>query len=168
MYHPIPTALIGALLLAAIPGASQAQAEPSGPSAQATDRTQAVVAEITALEGQWSDAFVNKDIDFIERIVAPDFMLAIFEGRPIIVPRKYWMMNTRKWDIQAFSAKVLDVAVAGDTAVATVEGSWQVADEGKLIRDDSFFLTDTWVKKGDSWQVIRRHSQTTEDRMERD
>lgn len=133
-----------------------------------TAHNEQAISQIKELERRWSEAFVSKDYGFIEDIVAPDFMLVVFEGEPILVPRKYWMMNTRKWDIQNFSENVLDVVVKGNTAVATVEGNWRVVDDGKLIRDDSFFLTDTWVHSSDGWQIVRRHSQTTENRLRPD
>jgi hypothetical protein len=47
-----------------------------------------------------------------------------------------------------FEAKVVDVIVAGNTAVASIEARW---------RRESF-LTDTWVKRNGQWQVIFRHS----------
>ena len=139
--------------------------EPANIGAASNDQSAEAISEIKELEKRWSEAFVNKNYDFIENIVAPDFNLIVYEGEPFFIPRRFWMMNTRKWDIQAFSENVLDVVVIGETAVATVEGSWRVVDDGKLIRDDSFFLTDTWIQNGDGWQVIRRHSQPHEDRL---
>ena len=160
--------VIGVLLLSACNpsgGDNSASAGDQNTTHANIETAPAVADEIERLERRWSQAFVNKDHEFIESIVAPDFKLIVFDGGPIIVPRSHWMMNTRKWDIEEYSENVLDVAVRTETAVATVEGTWRVVEDGEVIREDSFFLTDTWVRDGDSWQVIRRHSQTTQDNL---
>ena len=55
------------------------------------------VAEITQLEQQWGEAFVKRDFDFIERIVAPEYQLAgaNTDGSFKITGRAEWMKNSR-------------------------------------------------------------------------
>ncbi len=122
-------------------------------------------AEIYALEIQWGEAFLEGDHAYIDNLVAPEFRLIIHEGAPIVVPREPWMANMRRWDFTAFDVEIYDIIVTGDTAVVVLSGRWQVAFEGERIIDSEFFLTDTFVRRGETWQVIRRHSQTTADRM---
>jgi ketosteroid isomerase-like protein len=110
----------------------------------------AAAAEVRRLEEDWAAAFRNRDYSFMERILAPEFVLAS-SGRPqgtSVTRREEWLRNLRAQAHVPFEAVVLDVVVAGDTAVATLEARWQ--------RES--FLTDTWVRRNGQWQVIFRHS----------
>jgi hypothetical protein len=69
------------------------------------------------------------------------------------------MRNTRAFEIQAFTAEVVDIATAGDTAVALLKGQWTV--KRRLDRPAQtlpFVVTDTWVRRNGRWQVISRYS----------
>lgn len=107
-------------------------------------------AEVRRLEENWVAAWTAQDYAFMERILAPQFMLASSGGAQgtTFNNREGWLKNARGMAELPFQAKVIDVIVAGDTAVATLEARW---------RRDSF-LTDTWVKRNGQWQVIFRHS----------
>ncbi len=69
------------------------------------------------------------------------------------------MRDVRIFEHQAFDAKVVEVATAGDTAVALVEGLWTVKRRpdrpAEAVR---FLVTDTWVRRAGRWQVIYRYS----------
>jgi ketosteroid isomerase-like protein len=136
-------------LLAAL--ASVAIATP----AQANDAT-----DISVLEAEWSRAFHASDYVTIERIVAPEFKLLRVEadGETTFTTRAGWIANAHRMTFKEYETKVVDVTSAGDTAVATVEGHWNVTMAGLGSRSERFVLTDTWVKRNGAWQVIFRHS----------
>jgi ketosteroid isomerase-like protein len=137
-----------ALTIAAAVAAPQPAADPAA-------------AEIVKLEQQWGEAFVNRDFDFIERIIAPEYRLVVaFEdGSHSITLRPEWMKNARVFRHKAFAVETVDVNRAGDTAVASAQGLWTVAFEpGKPAQPRRFFVTDTWVRRDGRWQVIQRHS----------
>lgn len=110
----------------------------------------AAAAEIRRLEHDWVAAWNARNYNFMEGILAPQFMLASSGGAKgtTFNNREGWLKNARSMPQLPFEAKVIDVIVAGNTAVATLEARW---------RRDSF-LTDTWVKRNGQWQVIFRHS----------
>ena len=119
------------------------------------------VAEITRLEQQWGQAFVTRDFNFIERIVAPEYRLvgASPDGKYNITRRAEWMKNARAFTSHAFAVETVDVNRAGDTAVASAQGVWTVSRRpGEAPRATRFFVTDTWVRRGGQWQVIHRYS----------
>ena len=121
----------------------------------------ATVAAITTLESRWGEAFVKRDFEFIESIIAPEYALAgtTPAGDIGIMRRDEWMKNARLWVHEGFDARVVDVATAGDTAVATVEGLWTVKrDPDKSAEAVRFVVTDTWVRRHGKWQVIWRYS----------
>ena len=118
-------------------------------------------AEIAALEQRWGEAFVKRDFDFIDRIVAPDSRLvgADSDGSPDITLREEWMKNARLFVHHAFTVETVDVNRAGDTAVASAKGLWTVSFRaGAPPMPIRFFVTDTWVRRGGQWQVIHRYS----------
>ena len=107
-------------------------------------------AQVRQLEEDWVVAWGAQDYSFMERIMASEFKLASSGGAQgtTFNNREGWLKNARGMAKLPFEAKVIDVIVAGDTAVATLEARW---------RRESF-LTDTWVKRNGRWQVIFRHS----------
>jgi len=119
------------------------------------------VAEITALEQQWGEAFVKHDFDFIERIVAPEYRLFVAQpdGRYSLTSRAEWLRNGRGWRYTEFVADTVDVNRVGDTAVATVQVFNKVAMKpGEEPKPHRSFLTDTWVRRNGRWQIIHRYS----------
>ena len=120
------------------------------------------VAEITRLEQQWGEAFVRRDFDFIERIIAPEYRLvsARPDGTFGITRRAEWMRNARDFTHHAFAVETVDVNRAGNTAVASAQGLWTMSMRpGAPPRQVRFLVTDTWVRRSGRWQVIQRYSQ---------
>jgi hypothetical protein len=125
----------------------------------AANRT--TVAEITALETRWGEAFVKRDFEFIDSIIAPEYALSgtTPAGDIAMMRRDEWMKNARLWVHEGFDARVVDVATVGDTAVATVEGLWTVKrDPNHPAEPVRFVVTDTWVRRNGQWQVVWRYS----------
>lgn len=119
------------------------------------------VAAISSLETRWGQAFVKRDFDFIDSIIAPEYALSgtTPAGDIATMGRDEWMKNARLWVHEGFDARVVNVATAGDTAVATVEGLWTVKrDPNQPAEAVRFVVTDTWVRRHGQWQVIWRYS----------
>lgn len=118
-----------------------------------------VAAEIRATEAAWEQAFRTGDTGFLQSLLAPGFRLMRAEnGRIIATSRAQWFANLAGYKFEEFEARVVDVAVDGDTAVATIEGHWKVGIPGRGTREENFILSDTFVKRGGAWQVLYRHS----------
>ena len=123
------------------------------------------VREISQLERKWGEAFVKRDFAFIERIIAPEYRLALTsnDGVVTLVDRATWMHNTRAWDHRSFELQIVNVTTASAIAVATIQGLWNVRmDDGLPAHTIRFVATDTWVKRDGRWQVIWRYSQRLE------
>ena len=119
------------------------------------------VAEIRELERKWGEAFVSRDFDFIDRIVAPEYRLvgAGPDGKYGITRRDEWMKNARLFTHHAFAVETVDVNRARNTAVASAHGLWTVTFRpGQPPTPVRFFVTDTWVRRDGRWQVIHRYS----------
>ena len=121
-----------------------------------------IAAEIAAIEQAWAQAFRTGDMAYIESIVAQEFKLMGERGGAAhFTPRAEWMANTRNFVFHRFEVRTVDVVTAGDTAVATVEGSWTVGRKGLPgTRASRFIVSDTFVKREGKWQVVYRHATT--------
>ena len=123
-------------------------------SAQADD-----VSDIRALEERWGASFLTGDRAFLLGILAPEFkLMRAAEGKVLFTPRPSWLATLSNYTFHRFDLRVTDVVVAGDTAIATVEGGWKITYAGRGTREESFILSDTWVKRNGRWQVVYRHS----------
>ncbi len=154
--------MLALLLAAAATAAQPAPAPEMSPRAIAAPvPNAAVAARIRDLERRWGEAFLKRDFAFLERIIAPEYRLvaAAPDGRVIRTYRDEWMRNSRLFEHQGFDFNVIEVATAGDTAVALVEGVWTVKRRpdrpAEAVR---FVVTDTWVRRKGQWQVIYRYS----------
>ena len=154
---------MNALLIAAAAAALQptpaTPRTPVPPEPPAADAS--VAAEIRKLEEDWGQAFVKRDFALIERIVAPEYRLVVAgpDGRWHVTSRVEWMKNARAFQSKAFAVETVDVNAVGDTIVASAQGVWTVARRpGEEARPTRFFVTDTWVRRNGTWQVIHRYS----------
>lgn len=120
----------------------------------------ATATEIAAIEQAWGQAFLKGDRAYLEKLVAPEFKLMRAEGgETLFTPRAVWFANIGRITFDEFEVRTVDVVEAGDTAVATVQGRWKISMEGREgTREEGFVLSDTFVRRGDAWQVIYRHS----------
>jgi len=118
-----------------------------------------VAADIRAQEAAWETAFKTGNHATLRSLLAPEFRLMRADnGKVLMTSRAQWFAALGSYTFHEFEARVVDVAVAGNTAVATVEGHWKVGMKGRGIREENFILSDTWVRRGGKWQVVYRHS----------
>jgi hypothetical protein len=83
-------------------------------------------------------------------LFAPEYRLAVTapSGKVRLTYRDEWMRNTRAFEHQSYAAVVVEVAIAGDTAVALVHGLWTVKrGPDRPAQALRFVATDTWVRR---------------------
>jgi ketosteroid isomerase-like protein len=132
----------------------------SGP-AQADDAS-----DIRALEERWGAAFLSGNVEFIAGILMPEFkLLRAVDGKVQFFPRGPWLTALGKTTFHKFDMRVMDVTLARDTAVVTLEGTTRITFAGRGTREESIALSDTWVKHNGRWQVVFRHSTAFGTRM---
>ena len=113
---------------------------------------------IESLEQKWRDALCAQDLDQLRALVHPDFVLiGTRSGGPFTMNREEWLEAIQKRDVATIDLRVKDADLFGDVMVGTVEARWRVKYLGRSI-DDCVLLTDVWVRAGDGWQAVRRHS----------
>ena len=114
--------------------------------------------EIRDLERQWRDALFAKDEAQLRRLIHPQFKLVgIRSTGSVAVDLAQWIEALQRMDIASLEVRVTDCVALENVICATVDAQWKVRYLGQLI-DERVLLTDVWVRQGDSWQVVRRHS----------
>ena len=111
--------------------------------------------EILRLANEWMDAVRQKDLETLESLVAPEYMLqAPGIGR---MPREQWLAAVSVYDIQSFEFDDVQVHLYGDTAVMRSRYAQKATYQGR-DRSGEFLVTDVWVGREGRWQVVSRHS----------
>jgi ketosteroid isomerase-like protein len=115
-------------------------------------------AELDRLQDAWMQAVADRDIETLERIVAPEFRFMAVHLAPEPMSREQWMEAAREgYTIVSFAYESMDIDVSGDMAVVHARYS-QVASYQHVSLSNVFRLTDVWTRADGTWRVIARHS----------
>jgi ketosteroid isomerase-like protein len=111
--------------------------------------------EIRNVQQRWMDAAVRKDEPALEAILGDEYVL--ISARLGIVDRAGWLAMGTDYDIREFEYLESDIHVYGATAVSNSQYRQMATFKGQDL-SLLFYLTDVWVKRDGSWQVVTRHS----------
>ena len=110
------------------------------------------------LQNDWMDAWRRLDHPRLEEILAPEFTLTSARTDQL-VERDQWMRFLDQARNESFAYSDYRIDVFGDAAVVRSRMR-QVATLGDQRWDDTFLLTDIWIRRNGRWQVVARHSST--------
>jgi hypothetical protein len=114
--------------------------------------------DVRDLEREWRDALIAKDEATIRRLIHPQFKLVgIRSTGSVAVNLEQWIEALKRMDIASLEVRVTECVQLEKVIVATVDAQWKVRYLGQLI-DERVLLTDVWIREGEGWQVLRRHS----------
>ena len=114
--------------------------------------------DVRDLEREWRDALVEKDEAALRRLIHPQYKLVgIRSTGSVAVNLEQWIEALKRMDIASLEVRVTECVAVDNVIVATVDAQWQVRYLGQVL-DERVLLTDVWVREGDSWKVVRRHS----------
>ena len=113
---------------------------------------------IAGLESEWRDALCSKDMARLRSLMHPDFVLIGTRATgPFLMHRDEWLDAIQRRDVDAIEFDVRDATALNNVMLGTVHARWRLKYLGRII-EDCVLLTDVWVKEGDRWVAIRRHS----------
>lgn len=113
---------------------------------------------IEGLEREWRDALCSKDMEKLQSLVHPDFVLIGTRSTgPFMMGRDEWLDAIQRRDVDSIELEVRDATSLDQVMVGTVQAKWRLKYLSRII-EDCVLLTDVWVKDGDRWRAIRRHS----------
>ena len=114
--------------------------------------------DVRDLERDWRDCLIAKDEAGLRRLIHPQFKLVgVRSTGSVAVDLEQWIEALKRMDIASLEVPVIECVALDNAIVATVDAQWKVRYLGQLI-DERVLLTDVWVRVGDGWQVVRRHS----------
>ena len=109
------------------------------------------------LEKSWNQAFYNKDLKFIESILADEFISTYEDGSR--ADKKKELALTEAFD-QAVESAIQDdftVKVFGDTAVVWFTLHLVGIKQGQRA-ELTLSYTDVWVLRDGNWRCVSAHS----------
>ena len=113
---------------------------------------------INDLECEWRDALLKRDVERLRSLIHPRFVLIGTRSTgPFTINRDEWLSAVQQREVVAIDLDIRDAVVLNDVMIGTIEARWKVKYLGGEI-EDCVLLTDVWVREGDNWQVVRRHS----------
>jgi len=113
---------------------------------------------IAGLEREWRDALCGKDLERLRSLMHPDFVLiGTRSSGPFLMHRDEWLDAIQRRQVETIEFDVRDASNLDDVMIGTVHARWRLKYLGRAI-EDCVLLTDVWVKEGDRWLAIRRHS----------
>ena len=113
---------------------------------------------IEALEREWCDALCSKDVERLRALVHPDFTLIGTRATgPFVMRRDEWLDAIQRRDVATIDIEIRDATVLDQVMVGTVRATWRLKYLGRII-EDCVILTDVWVRDGERWLALRRHS----------
>jgi len=113
---------------------------------------------IEGLEREWRDALCSKDMEKLRSLVHPDFVLiGTRSSGPFTMGRDEWLDAIQRRDVDSIELEVRQATSLDEVMVGTVQAKWRLKYLSRII-EDCVLLTDVWVKDGERWRAIRRHS----------
>lgn len=113
---------------------------------------------IEQLEREWTDALCGKDMTRLRALLHPDFVLIGTRSTgPFLMGRDEWLDAIQRRDVAQIELEVRDATTLDNVMIGTVQARWRLKYLGRPI-EDCVLLTDVWVREGDKWLAIRRHS----------
>jgi ketosteroid isomerase-like protein len=114
--------------------------------------------ELLDVEQRWTHALRRKDYTELESFLAPEYALVSRMG---VMRREDWLTVAREYDVDDFRFEESDVHVYGDVGVVRCR-YWQRAELRGQSLTGMFLLTDVWVRGGEGWKIVSRHSSFTD------
>jgi ketosteroid isomerase-like protein len=124
-------------------------------AAQGSDRKNAQ--SLIQLERSWNEAFYRKDVSFLERVLADEFIATYEDGSQGDKAREISL--TKAFNQQVDSARQDDFVIKlyGDTAVVWFTLHLLGPRQGEQIAVDLRYV-DVFVWRANRWQCVSSHS----------
>jgi hypothetical protein len=141
------TIMSGLFCLLSVAGAALAQAQPAGSGIEKA---------IIGLEDQWAQSQRTNNPDLLAPLLADKFVNTGADGK--VTNKAELLANAKKTKWTSVEYSNVQVAVTGDTAIATGTFKGKGTDSAGKPVDDNERFTDTWVKMpGGTWQCVASH-----------
>jgi ribonuclease HI len=114
-------------------------------------------AEIEELLRLWAQAVAQREMAFLEALLAPEFTLTTGRpGAPVRTREQYLAVTRDEYEVESWAVDDIVVQHYGRFAVARSRYT-QTGRMGTDSRDGTYLMTDAFVKQSGRWRVVARH-----------
>jgi ketosteroid isomerase-like protein len=113
----------------------------------------ALAHEAADLNRQWMQSYVQRDIGFLERHLAEDYVSTFPDGTVFDKQGEIELLNSGAVAMTEMTPREMNVRTYGDTAVITGRSTIRATVNGLDVSGDYRF-TDVWVRRDDAWQAV--------------
>ena len=124
-------------------------------TAQGSDRKNAQ--SLIQLERSWNEAFYRKDVSFLERVLADEFIATYEDGSQGDKVREFSLTRTVNQQVDSARQDDFVVKLYGDTAVVWFTLHLLGPKQGQQIAVDLRYV-DVFVWRANRWQCVSSHS----------
>lgn len=118
--------------------------------------TVAAEEEIRQIEWAWGAAYERADMDFIEQILAEEYVFTDPFGNVSTRNQSLAAVENRDVVFDSTHSDNVRISIIGDTAVVTARSNFKGRYKGWSI-GGSYQYTDVFVKRGGSWVAVVSH-----------
>jgi len=117
-----------------------------------------VAAQVRKLEEKWTEAYKEKDLDVLAKLLTEDFIITVEDGNTY--SKAGYITHTADSTVKVEFAELSDLRVrvraGGNIAVVTGVCYQKGRSNGKPFEYHDR-LTDVWVRTGNGWRVLASH-----------
>ena len=113
--------------------------------------------ELVKLSKTWLDAMMQHDSSKLVSMMAAEYKLKKGDGT-VVAERAMWLTNLfHNLKISRFEQSAMNAQVYGNVGIVTSMYSWAGTMHNNPF-DSKGYITDVWLKRNNSWQVVSRTS----------
>ena len=112
--------------------------------------------EIRRIEVEWGDAFEQRDIETLDRLMADDYILTDPLGSVRTKAESLAAIKNNEVHFESTKSDNVNVRINGDTAVVTGRSTFRGRYKGWSMAGQ-YQYTDVLVKRRGSWQAVGSH-----------
>ena len=114
-------------------------------------------AEIEDVLRRWAQAVADREMAFLETLLAPEFTLTTGRpGAPVRTREQYLAVTRDEYEVDSWEFDEIIVQHYGRFALARSRYT-QSGRMGTESRDGAYLMTDAFVKQAGRWRAVARH-----------
>jgi len=122
----------------------------------ATLSTESTEDEIRRIEMEWGDAFEQRDMETLDRLMADDYILTDPLGSVRTKAESLAAIENNEVHFESTKSDNVNVRINGDTAVVTGRSTFRGRYKGWSMAGQ-YQYTDVLVKRRGCWQAVGSH-----------
>jgi ketosteroid isomerase-like protein len=109
--------------------------------------------QLATLNRMWMQAYVDRDVAFLEGHVADEYVATFPDGTVIDKKGEIDALASGAFTLTEMHAREMTVRVYGDAAIITGQSTIKATVKGRDERGE-FRFTDVWVRQADRWVAV--------------